>query len=76
MIFEKDKAVTIIMTKISILLESGIMKTIGVYTEVEDYEVKIVNKKSYFTNSYILPPILEYIPIKEMFTWHELMDLK
>jgi hypothetical protein len=74
-----------------------------VYTEVEDDEAEKINKKAYFTDPYVLPPIYElklvnptkileramertkrdrskfratYIPIEEMFSPHELMDLK
>ena len=73
------------------------------YTEVEDDETEKINKKAYFTDPYMLPPIFElklanptkileramertkrerakfrasYIPIEEMFTQVELMDLK
>jgi hypothetical protein len=75
----------------------------GVYTEVEDDEAEKIQKKAYFTDPYVLPPIYElklvnptkileramertkrerakfraqYIPIEEMFSSHELMDLK
>lgn len=75
----------------------------GVYTEVEDDEAEKPNKKPFFTDPYVLPPIYElkltdptrileramertkrerakfraqYIPIEEMFTQTELMDLR
>jgi hypothetical protein len=75
----------------------------GVYTEVEDDENEKQQKKPFFTDPYVLPPIYElkladptrileramertkrerakfraqYIPIEEMFTQVELIDLR